>query len=311
MLAQLKNDFPEDLRVVFRHFPLINIHDKAALAAQAAEAAGEQGQFWAMHDLLFQRQQEWAGLSEQDFQTWLAARAAELGLDAAQFSAMLTSQANADYARQKFDEGVQIGLPGTPFLLINGRIYDGPINLASLSTIVRLYALQKQQFTACPPVMIDPDADYTASIQTEKGDILVELFPDQAPLAVNNFIFLASQGWYDQVTFHRVLPGQIAQAGDPSGTGYGGPGYAFVNEISDLKFDAPGLLAMANAGPDTNGSQFFITLSALPLLDGQYTIFGRVLEGMEVVSRLTPRDTSQDVNAPPGDLIFTITIMER
>ena len=133
-----------------------------------------------------------------------------------------------------------------------------------------------------------------------------------APIAVNSFIFLAENGWYDGVTFHRVLPGFVAQGGDPTGTGFGGPGYAYDIEISEeVTFDSAGLLAMANSGPGSNGSQFFITYDALPDLDGRFTIFGRVISGMEVVEQITPRDPSQNPALPPGDLILGITIEEN
>jgi cyclophilin family peptidyl-prolyl cis-trans isomerase len=159
---------------------------------------------------------------------------------------------------------------------------------------------------------IDPTKEYIATLHTEKGDIIIELYADKAPIAVNNFIFLARHGWYDGVTFHRVISGKIAQAGDPSGTGYGMPGYAFKNEISpNLKFDGPGVLGMANAGADSNGSQFFITYSAQPTLDGKYTIFGKVIQGMDVASSLTPRDPSKSGDLPPGDKILSVTIEEK
>jgi cyclophilin family peptidyl-prolyl cis-trans isomerase len=311
VLALLQQEFPSDLRVVFRHFPMINIHDKAALAAAAAEAAGEQGIFWEMHDLLFQRQQEWTTLAEEDFRAWVSDRISEFEVNSGQVTASMLNPSNFDLAQKAFDDGVQIGIPGTPFLLLNGRIYDGPIDYINLSTIIKLYALQRRQFTDCPPMMIDPDAQYIATIQTEKGEIAIELLPDKAPLAVNNFVFLATNGWYDNITFHRVLDGFMAQAGDPSATGYGGPGYAFQNEISDLKFNTEGLLAMANAGPDSNGSQFFITLGPAPHLDGGFTIFGRVLDGVNVVRSISLRDPSQGLGIPPGDLILTITIEQK
>jgi cyclophilin family peptidyl-prolyl cis-trans isomerase len=158
---------------------------------------------------------------------------------------------------------------------------------------------------------IDPAKQYLAVVHTEKGDITIELFADKAPVAVNSFVFLAREGWFDGVTFHRVLPGFVAQAGDPTGSGYGGPGYAFDNEIADLTFDQPGLVAMANAGPGSNGSQFFITFSAVPRLNGGYTIFGRVLDGMDVAATLTPRDPSKPGELPPGDKILTIEIQEK
>jgi cyclophilin family peptidyl-prolyl cis-trans isomerase len=168
------------------------------------------------------------------------------------------------------------------------------------------------QFSECPPMVIDPLKQYIATIQTENGDIVVELFPDVAPLAVNSFVFLAENGWFDGVTFHRVLPGFVAQAGDPTGTGIGGPGYAFKNETSaDLIFDRAGLLAMANSGPDSNGSQFFITYGPAENLNGGYTIFGEVIEGMSIAENITPRDPSKAAGLPPGDEIITITVEEK
>ncbi len=151
---------------------------------------------------------------------------------------------------------------------------------------------------------------YRARVTMENGDeFLIELNQEAAPLAVNSFVFLANEGWYDGVTFHRVLPGFMAQTGDPTGTGMGGPGYEFANEIDPtLSHDAEGVVAMANSGPDTNGSQFFITLAPATHLDGGYTIFGRIVEGMDVVKAITPRDPSVDPQAPPGDKIKSVVI---
>jgi cyclophilin family peptidyl-prolyl cis-trans isomerase len=167
------------------------------------------------------------------------------------------------------------------------------------------------QWPAAPAMQIDVSKSYTATLHTVKGDIVIELLPQAAPVTVNNFVFLARKGYYDGVTFHRVLPGFMAQGGDPTGTGTGGPGYFIPNEDSDLTFDGPGVVAMANSGRDRNGSQFFITYAAQPSLDGGYTIFGLVTGGMDVVQSLTPRDPSKTPNAPPGDKINSITIEEK
>jgi cyclophilin family peptidyl-prolyl cis-trans isomerase len=196
--------------------------------------------------------------------------------------------------------------------VINGSPYNGPIDEFSIRAIIKLQELQEIQFAECPPMIIDPLKQYIATIQTEKGEIIVELYPDVAPLAVNSFIFLAENNWFNGVTFHRVLPGFIAQAGDPTETGLGGPGYAFKNEITpDLVFDRGGQLAMANAGPDSNGSQFFITYGPAEHLNGGYTIFGTVIQGMDVVESLTPRNPSDGIDLPPGDKIITISIEEN
>jgi cyclophilin family peptidyl-prolyl cis-trans isomerase len=311
-MAQLTANYPEDVRFVYRHFPLASIHDKALVAAQAAEAAGLQGKFWEMHDFLFANYNAWAGLPADQFPGWLMENATDLGLDMDQFETDLTSDAIVAIAQNAWDYGQQIGFPGTPLVAINNIPYQGSLDYASFERIIQANKLTNRQYTSCPPMVIDPLKQYTATIVTEKGDIVLELFPDVAPMTVNSFVFLANQGWYDGVTFHRVLPGFMAQGGDPSGSGMGGPGYAFKNEISsDLTFDRAGLLAMANSGPDTNGSQFFITYGPTSHLDGSYTIFGEVVDGMDVVEALTPRDPSQGGDLPSGDTILTIKIEEK
>ncbi|KXK12145.1 MAG: peptidyl-prolyl isomerase [Chloroflexi bacterium OLB14] len=171
---------------------------------------------------------------------------------------------------------------------------------------------EPKEYTAPPAISIDITKKYTATIEMEKGgNIVIELFADKAPITVNNFVFLAREGFYDGTTFHRVLEGFMAQGGDPTGTGAGGPGYAFEDEFSpDLSFDRAGLLAMANSGPNTNGSQFFITFAPTPHLTGLHTIFGQVIEGMDVVNGLTRRDPDQNPDFT-GDVIKTITITEE
>ncbi len=162
-----------------------------------------------------------------------------------------------------------------------------------------------------PAITIDTAKQYEAVLQTEKGSIRLQLFDDQAPKTVNNFVFLARQGYYDNVTFHRVLPGFMAQTGDPTGTGSGGPGYKFEDEFSpDLKHDSEGIVSMANSGANTNGSQFFITYAPQTHLDNLHTVFGKVIEGMDVVKALAPRDPS-DPSAKPGDMILSVEIVEK
>lgn len=179
-------------------------------------------------------------------------------------------------------------------------------------------------------MVIDPNKKYTATIQMEKGgEIVIELFAREAPVTVNNFVFLAREGFYNGVTFHRVIPGFVAQAGDPTGTGAGGPGYFFDNEFHpSLRHDGPGVLSMANAGirngHGTNGSQFFITYVATPHLDGLnpdgspkdcaapgvscHSVFGKVVRGMDVLTNITPREPQTATTR--GDVIKSITITE-
>src|SRR5215216_4449413 len=165
-----------------------------------------------------------------------------------------------------------------------------------------------EQYNAAPPMTIDPSKRYLATFKmTNGGEFVAELYADKAPITVNSFVFLARDGYFDGVTFHRVLEGFMAQGGDPTGTGMGGPGYQFENEDSDLTFDKAGVLAMANAGRDTNGSQFFITFAPQEFLNGGYTIFGQVVEGMDVVNSITRRDPEQNPSFL-GDAIESVTI---
>jgi cyclophilin family peptidyl-prolyl cis-trans isomerase len=267
-----------------------------------------------MHDALFNNQSDWAAMTPADFQQWLVSQAGNLNLDVTKFTADLTSPELVAMAQKAWDDGQKMGLSSTPTIFINGEVWPSNVamNAANFSSVIKLTMLEDRQFTECPPFAIDTTKQYTATLHTDKGDIVIELYADKAPLAVNSFIFLAQHGWFDGVTFHRVIPNFVAQAGDPSGTGYGTPGYAFKNEISpDLKFDGPGVVGMANAGADSNGSQFFITYSAQPTLDGSYTIFGKVIQGMDVVTSLTPRDPSSGTDLPPGDAINSVTISEK
>jgi cyclophilin family peptidyl-prolyl cis-trans isomerase len=162
---------------------------------------------------------------------------------------------------------------------------------------------------APPSGALDTSKTYSARFKTQRGDIVVELYADRAPLTVENFVNLARAGFYDGTTFHRVIGGFMAQGGDPTGTGTGGPGYQFGDEFhSTLRHDSPGILSMANAGAGTNGSQFFITHGPTPHLDNRHSVFGKVVEGMDVVMSLRERDPQRD--REPGDRIETIEITE-
>ena len=187
-----------------------------------------------------------------------------------------------------------------------GTVLEGERPLAALDPAER-----NGYFTAEPPMTIDTSKEYEAIIHTEKGEMRLRLFDDEAPITVNSFIFLANQGFYDGTIFHRVLENFMAQAGDPTGTGSGGPGYQFEDEVdNDLSFNKRGLLAMANAGPRTNGSQFFITFNAegSAHLTGVHTIFGEIIEGDDVLSSITLRNPG---GATPGDVIERIEIVEK
>jgi cyclophilin family peptidyl-prolyl cis-trans isomerase/protein-disulfide isomerase len=311
-VGQLLQENPEEVRVVSRIFPLISVNDKAAIAAQAAEAAAEQDKFWEVHDLLYKQQASWTELSPEDFEQWIAAQASDLGMDVEQFKADMKREDIVARVQQAWEDGRKMGLPGTPLVLLNGQIYGGPRDYNSLNDILQLIVLGKRQFTTCPPVTVQTNQQYIATLHTEKGDVVIQLFADKAPFTVNSFLFLAKNGWYDDITFHRVIPDLFAQTGDPSGTGKGNPGYYVVTEIDpQLRFDRPGRVAMVNSGPDTSGSQFFINYAPAPDFDGKYTIFGEVLSGMEVLEQLTPRDAQPGQATPPGDKLLSITIEEK
>ncbi len=161
-----------------------------------------------------------------------------------------------------------------------------------------------------PDNMLQPEKSYEAIFRTARGDMRFQLYAQNAPVTVNNFVFLATQGFYDNTTFHRVIGNFMAQGGDPSGSGRGGPGYQFKDEfVPHLRFSKRGLLAMANAGPGTNGSQFFITHGPTPHLNNRHTIFGELIEGDEVLAAIRERDPMGDPQ--PGDEIVRIDIVEK
>lgn len=277
------------------------------LAAEAAEAAGAQGAFWEMHDLLFARQQEWAGLSEAEFRTALEGYARDLDLDAEAFASALDDGTYRDKVQASYDQAMALELPGTPMVFINGR-YLGQHNPYMMDALAVWFNYDGVQYDAPGEMNLDPGGTYIATVETTRGTFCIELYPDRAPRLVNSFVFLAGEGYFDDTPFHRVVPGFVVQGGDPTGTGIGGPGYYIEDEIDpELKHDAAGVVSMANAGADTNGSQFFITLDALPDLDGGYSIIGRVVQGMDVVEGMTPRDLQQGIDATP-DRIQRIAI---
>jgi cyclophilin family peptidyl-prolyl cis-trans isomerase len=174
----------------------------------------------------------------------------------------------------------------------------------------RRNAFMAKQYSSQPQTVIDSKKQYRAIFHTAKGDITIQLFAEQAPITVNNFVFLARDGFYNNTTFHRVIPGFMVQGGDPLGTGTGGPGYKFADEPGGLalKHDKAGILSMANAGRNTNGSQFFITYGPTPHLNGKHAVFGQVISGMDVLKKIRERDPQSDHQ--PGDTLHFIEIVE-
>ncbi len=307
VLAQLRQEYPEQVRTVFRHFPLPS-HPLSSLAAQAAEAAGKQGKFFEMTDYLMEKQADWSqpfNGKPDEFKTYLYDTAEDLGLNVDQFKTDLESKEIVDKITGASRIAQEIGLDYTPYILINNTIIQG-IDLRSFTAVIELYNFQTRMFKECPAPLADLEKTYTATLKTTKGDIVIDLFASKAPTTVGSFVFLAEQGWFDDTPFHRVIKGFVAQAGDPTGTGAGGPGYIFGNEInSELVYDKAGMVGMANSGAESNGSQFFITYAAVPELNGGYTIFGQVTEGMDVVESLAEIDptTQAGLTAVPDRII--------
>lgn len=312
VIHELLQKYPADIKVVYHYLPLNEIHDKAKLAAQAAEAAALQGKFWEMHDAIFAGQDDWTDKTEAEFTAWLTDEARTLGLNITQFSADLTSSAVIKTVEAGRASAEQLNLSSTPSVIVNRLLRSSRNDMLTISGYLSYVKLQDISKEECPPMTIDPSKQYTATIKTEKGDIVIRLFPDKAPLAVNSFVTLARSGWYEGSGFFRVITDYIAQAGDPSNTGLGAPGYQYGNEVTPaLRFDKAGMVGMANAGADTNGAQFFITYAPAPGLDGSYTIFGEVISGMDVLKTIRPRNPASDTILFEPDPIISITIEEK
>jgi cyclophilin family peptidyl-prolyl cis-trans isomerase len=302
----------DEIHFVYRHLPLTGIHDKAVITAEAVEAAGAQGKFWELHDLLYERQQEWNPLSEDEMRTRLVEYAEELELDTDRFAQELDDGVYREKILADYEEYQEYGPLATPTYVVN-RVFYPQIGLHPLiiDSFIRLVLDPPRQYAEVPPQVVDPDKEYTATIRTSKGDIVVELFADQAPTNVNSFVFLAQDGWYDGLAFFYVQPDLAAQSGDPTnvGLGFPYPGYYCGSEISpDLTFDEGPVLALYAPEPDRNSSQFFITYGPQPDFSGQYTIVGRIIEGMDVAESLTP--TQPGPGQPAPDVIETILIEE-
>ncbi len=308
----LEDTHGENFRGVYRHFAL-SFHDKAPITAEATEAAGAQGKFWEMHDLIYERQQEWSQLSVDEMPAKLAEYAEELELDVERFSQELDDHVYKDKVDADTQSAIESGLGGTPSYIINGVVYPTQqlgLQPALIDAFLRTVLLTDDQYTEVPPQVIDTAKDYVATIRTNKGDIVVKLFDDQAPVNVNSFVFLAQEEWYDEHTFFHVEPGFVAQSGDPTNVGLGFPstGYFCGDEIGpDLTFDEGGMLAMPS--PGRNSSQFFITYAPQPDFSGTYTIIGKIIEGMDVAESLAQVQPGVEDSQP--DVIETILIEEK
>ena len=309
---KLIDKYPDDVRLVFRPLPLESLHPTGPLAIHGAEAAGMQGKFWEMYDVLFSNRETLSPLSAEELSEWMKTAAGELGLDVDQFTKDMEGDEVINKIKVATDTMIENGVASTPTVLANGRPI-GEWRYTFLSNLIEVMKSETDLAVECPPFVIDEDKEYTATITTEDGEMVLELYPKSAPLAVNSFVYLAREGFYDGVTFHRVYHTFMAQAGDPTGTGWSGAGYQYREEIDpELTFDEPYMLGVARGQTDgSSGSQFFITYVPYPSLNNGYTIFGKLIDGLDVFENISERDADENPDAPAGDEIISITIDEN
>jgi protein-disulfide isomerase/cyclophilin family peptidyl-prolyl cis-trans isomerase len=298
-LSEIVAKYPDDIRVVFRHFPLPN-HPHALISAQAAEAAGLQGKFWEYEEALFTNQSDWSALDNTAVEEYFVKLAVELGLKQDQFIQDMKSDAIVQKVKTSQDTAMSENVAYTPFFLVNGMEWQGT-DIEILSSLIETLKVKNPYFESCPPTVVDTQKSYTATLATSRGDIVIQLFADSAPAAVNSLVFLGQQDWYANQQFFRVFTEsatnglQLVLTGDPSNTGFGSAGYSLTMDTSSKTFDKEGLVGMVNS------SQFFITTAAQPSLNGNYPVIGEVIQGYELVKQMTS----------PGETIKSITITEK
>ncbi len=316
--------YPDEVQIVFRLRPFQeSFHDKSYIASQAMVAAGMQGKFNEFKAFIFERQYQdtadeeqaamsedefWGSLAAEDFDAWLEARVPALGIDYTQLYEDMYSDEVVAKVKAFGDDASAIGITGTPTLLINGYQWPESSRGIDIFTIyLRLLKNRDVELDECAPTVIDESKAYSATIATTQGDIVVDLFPDKAPMAVNSFVYLAQQGWYDDLPI--LSSAEFLLSGDPSDTGYGGAGYAFMDEPNDLTFDEPGMLAVYSIWPGYgyNGSMFFINKTALVEQEDR-VIFGQVTEGLDIVENIELRS---NIFETVKDKVLGITINEK
>ncbi len=293
-----------DVRLVYRHFPL-SFHPYAEITAAAADPPGAQGKFWEMHDMIFDRRGEWIQLpSEADVRAKLVSYAGELGLDTERFERELKEGVYLDKIEAQGQEAMDLGLPGTPSFIFDNVLFPSDIGLSYYGLASFLDFLQKQEevfFDEPPEMSIDPEGKYEATLTTSKGEMVVELFPQSAPVHVNNFVFLANNHWYDGSDFFFVQDNFVAVTGDPTNSTIGYPGYYCTGEDQGV-FDRSGLLGMLSNG------QFFITLGTdASRLSGQFALIGRVVKGQDVLDTLARRAVGDPAEA---DVLKSVKVVE-
>ncbi|MDF1512355.1 MAG: thioredoxin domain-containing protein [Anaerolineae bacterium] len=295
-----------NVRLVYRHFPL-DFHQYAMITAEAAEAAGAQGKFWEMHNLLFDTAQEWSGLDANGVRAKMSEYASALALDVAKFDKELDDGIYTAKVTSQYEESRDLGLPGTPTFIYNGVLYPSDIGL-SYQGLEAFMTIMKNQdtlfYTEAPEQTVSADDQFVATLKTTKGDIVVNLLAESAPTHVNSFIFLAQESWYNGAEFFFVRDNFVAVTGDPTNSTVGYPGYYCQGEEQGV-FDREGLLGMLSNG------QFFITLGAdAAQLTGQFALIGQVTEGLDLLDDIT-RIVVGDPAAPVADILESIVITKN
>ena len=303
VLEVFLTDHP-NIRLVYRHFPL-SFHDKAMLAALAAESAGAQGKFWEMHDLLFERAAEWKQLSPDEARAKRSEYAQELGLDMDRFEKDMDEETYKPRIERDLQEAQSVGLPGTPSFLFNGVLFPTQelgLSYQGLESFLDILDLGERMYDEPPAMTVDTSKSYDVVLHTSKGDIEMTLYPEAAPVHVNNFLFLAGEGWYDDSQIFFVRDNFVALMGDPTNSGIGYPGYYCTGETQN-PFTGAGLVGMLPNG------QFFITLGDdAQQLSGNFALIGQVTKGADVLASLTRR-VPGDPSAPPADMLESVEIV--
>jgi cyclophilin family peptidyl-prolyl cis-trans isomerase len=297
----------DTVRLVFRHFPLAQIHDKATIAAHAAEAAALQGKFWEMHNLLYDKQKEWEGKPVAEITATLKSYADELKLDAAKFEQDLASEAVATRVQRDVDSGTAAKVSGTPSLFVDGQqlpleAFSDPNLTQQLKTYAEgrakeLAGLSTKTFNYQQPDQVtQADSKYVLTLKTNKGDIVVELDPALAPINVNSTVFLAQQGYFDATPVFRNFA-DVGAVLLGNSTVLGNPGYECGVELANSKFDKPGVAALYRANEANNTSQLVLAYTPTQQLNGQFTVIGQITSGLDVAKSLVAAegDTKADV----------------
>lgn len=299
---------PEQVTYYFRLYPLLGVHEKSAQAAAGFISAQRAGKAIDMHNLLFSEQAQWAEMTPAEFRQWLLEKAAELGLDQDDFADGMNAPMTLTAIQDAFSQAQQSAVPGVPFLIINNQPFLLDWTEVNLEASIRLALLAEKQLPNAPEVKEPSELPVFGQFEFRQGIVKFQLFPQAAPVAVTNFVYLAERGWYSDTGIYQVRPGSFVMGGDPSGTGLGNAGYFFEVETDPAyRFEQPGIIALDNDGPASNSSRFLITLEPRLDLDGAYTIIGRVTEGLALLQDLPARDPLVDLLTPPGAILERIS----